>query len=353
MKQMRLDKLRENIDEVDAFLVTYLPNIRYLVSYTGSNGLLLITLKEALFFTDFRYKEQSAREVKDAEIVVVEQSLFKDIVKHPIFKSLKKIGFEPQISYMEYEKLVDGLQGKELLCLKGYVEELRMIKYESELANIKAAARIADAAFAEMQSLIKPGIKENDIAMELDYQIRKSGATGTAFKTIVASGPNAALPHARSSDRVLKDRDTVIFDFGALYNGYASDITRTIILGENSKAKKLYQIVLEAQEAALNAVKVGVSLQELDKIARDIIIEAGYGEYFGHGLGHGVGLEVHEAPKASTTSEDIAEVGMVFTVEPGIYLPEFGGVRIEDLVIVEEEGCEIITQSPKTQTGKI
>ncbi|MCK4353300.1 aminopeptidase P family protein [candidate division WOR-3 bacterium] len=344
---MRLSKLRKEIQEVDGFLVSNLPNIRYLIGFTGSSGALLVTQNEAIFFTDFRYKEQSQKEVKGAEIFIIKKSLFPDLVEHPVFSSLKKVGFERQISYLNYETLKNNLKGKKLLPLNDKIENLRKIKDADEIKNIKNAARIADSSFKSIKPLIKPYVTESEIALELDYQMRKRGAQGSSFTTIIASGSNAALPHARSSNKKLKQGETLIIDFGAVYNGYCSDMTRTLILGENQKADKIYKIVLKAQETALNFLKPGISLKKLDKVARDVITKAGYGEYFGHSLGHGVGLEVHESPRVSQQSEDYAKPGMVFTIEPGIYIPDFGGVRIEDMVVMSPEGYEIVTHSPK------
>ena len=349
---MRLSNLRKEIEEVDGFLITKLTNIRYLVGFTGSSGVLLVTQGEAIFFTDFRYKEQSKREIKEAETFIIKESLFKEVAKHPIFKSLKRIGFEEELKYSNYELLKKELKNKKLLPLKDKVENLRSIKDEREIKNIKTSAKIADSAFKSIRdlipkSIIRPGVKEESIATELDYQLRKEGASRNSFETIVASGPNAALPHARAGKRKLAPGDTIIIDFGALYNGYASDMTRTLILGDNPKANEIYKIVLNAQLTAINNVKPGVQLKELDRIARDAITSSGYGEYFGHSLGHGVGLEIHEAPMVSANSEEVAQKGMVFTIEPGIYLPGKLGVRIEDMVLVTDTGAELITQSPK------
>ena len=341
---MRVSKLREEIKEVDGFIVTNLPNIYYLVGFTGSSGVLVITQKDAVFFTDFRYKEQCAREIKSADVVIIKKSLLEEVFQHSVVNPLKKIGFEESIKYSRYSMLKKGLKGKKLLPLKNKVEKLRKIKEPSEIKTIKQSAKIALSSFEAIKSLIKPGVREEDIAIELEYRMKKNGAQGTSFETIVASGPNAALPHARAGNRKLKDGDTVVLDFGVMFNHYASDTTRTIILGKNSKANEIYKIVEEAQLAAIREIKPGVPLKELDRIARDIISDAGYGEYFGHSLGHGVGLEVHEAPNVSGKSEDIVTPGMVFTVEPGIYLPRFGGVRIEDMVVAKDEGVETITR---------
>jgi Xaa-Pro aminopeptidase len=344
----RLSKLQECIDEVDGFVITHLPNVCYLVGFTGSNGMLIVTRKDAVLFTDSRYTEQCAREVQGAETYIIEESYAKELAKHPLTKSMKKIGFEEaSIKYTIYQALREEMRNKELVALKNKVEAFRRTKDTGEIAALRRAAEIADRAFESVIPLIRPGEKENDIAAEFEYRLRKNGAEKVSFETIVASGPNAALPHARASERELLEGDTVIFDFGAVRDLYSSDATRTLILGKNEKASAIYEIVLRAQETAINAVKPGVVLKEIDGIARNIIAEAGYGEYFGHGLGHGVGLEVHEAPRVSKKSEATVELGMVFTIEPGIYLPGFGGVRIEDTLLVTERGAEAITRAVK------
>lgn len=346
MNSNRISAIKEKTKKLDAVLITNLPNIYYLTSFTGSSAVLLITKKKVLFFTDFRYKEQSKKEVRNAETIIIKDTFDKDISSHPVMKSIKTIGFEPQIAYSTYKLLKHLLKGKKLIPLKDEIEALRMLKDESEINTIKKASRISEQAFEYILPLIKPGVAEKDIALEFDYQVRKNGGEGVSFTTIVASGPNAALPHARAGSRKLKNGDTVILDFGAIYNHYCSDTTRTLILGDNPKAYKIYKIVQSAQSSAIKAIKPGISLSKLDTVARNIIGKAGYGEYFGHGLGHGVGLNVHEAPRLSKKSKDKVMPGMVFTVEPAIYLPKFGGVRIEDMVVVWKDKIEIITHSP-------
>lgn len=346
MHKQRISKLRKIIKGTDAFIITELNNIYYLSGFTGSSAVLVVTQKDTAFFTDFRYKEQSAREVKNAEIVIIKNSLWDETLAHKIFKNVKKIGFEPHIEYATYEFIKDKLKGKKIIPLKDKIENLRTIKENSEIVVIKKASKIADASFKAILPLIKPGVTEEEIAMEFEFRVRKNGGSGIAFKTIIASGPNAALPHARASSRKIKPKDTIVIDFGAIYNRYVSDCTRTLIIGDNPRAEKIYKIVEQAQKLAIKAIKPGVSLKKLDAIARDFITKSGYGKYFGHSLGHGVGLEVHESPKLSTRSEEFAKIGMVFSVEPGIYLPGFGGVRIEDLALVTPKGPEILTHSP-------
>ena len=346
MNLNRISAIREKTKKLGVVLITDLPNIYYLVGFTGSSGALLITHKKTLFFTDFRYKEQSAREIKSAETIITKDSLFEELAAHSALKSIKTLGFESQIAYSTYKLLKKALKGKKLVPLKDKIETMRMLKDESEINTIKKASRISEQAFRHILPLVKPGAIERDIALEFDYQVRKNGGEGVSFPTIVASGPSAALPHARTSSRKLKNGDTVVIDFGAIYNHYCSDTTRTLILGDNPKAYKIYKIVQSAQKTAIKAIKIGIPLSKLDAVARNIIRKAGYGEYFGHSLGHGVGLNVHEAPRVSKKSKDKVIPGMVFTIEPAIYLPNLGGVRIEDMVLVTDKGIELITRSP-------
>lgn len=341
----RIPELRKLIKNVDAFIITELNNIFYLSGFTGSSGILVVTQKNAVFFTDFRYKEQSAFEVKNADIVIIKSSLWEETLVHKIFKNTKKIGFEPHIEYATYEYIKKNSKGKKVIPLKNKIETLRITKDASELTLIKKACKIADDSFNSLLPHIKPGITEEKLALEFEFLVRKNGGSGISFKTIIASGPNAALPHAQPTSRKLKPKDTVVVDFGAVYNKYVSDCTRTLILGDNPRAKKIYKIVENAQLSAMKALKPGAKLKKIDAIARDLITKKGYGKYFGHSLGHGVGIEVHESPRLSTRSEDSAKIGMVFSVEPGIYLPGFGGVRIEDLVALTPKGPEIITHS--------
>jgi Xaa-Pro aminopeptidase len=346
----RLTKLRQKLKEkeLDAMLVIGAENRRYLSGFTGSAGTLVITEDKAVLLTDFRYIEQATAQAPEFEVrryndyLETLEAVFDECGCH-------RVGFESDIvTYSQYSKWQERLGKVEWQATSGLVEKLRMVKSESEIANIKKAAAIADSAWEEILPYMRPGATEKELALKLEFLMRSKGADGLAFEIILAGGPNGALPHAVSGDRPLESGDLVVMDFGARYAGYCSDMTRTVVIGKAcQKSRALYNIVLEAQLAAVNAIKPGKTGTEIDNIAREIITNAGYGEQFGHGLGHGVGLAVHEQPRLSPKADNVLQPGMIVTVEPGIYLPGFGGVRIEDLVVVTEAGCRILTQSTK------
>jgi len=332
---------------LDAVIVYKPENRRYLSGFTGTAGYVLLTRDRNIFITDFRYVNQASEQCKDFEIIkhTNERTLY-DILNE---FEVKTLGFEEEfVTFSQYEEFNEKLNNVELVPLKGVINKLRTIKTEDEIENIRKAANIADMAFEHICSLLKPGVTEWEISLELESFMKKQGASGTSFESIVASGKRSSLPHGVASQKVIENGDFVTLDFGCIYNGYCSDMTRTVVIGKaTSKQKEIYEIVLNAQEAALESIRAGITGFEVDKIARDIITDKGYGEYFGHGLGHGVGLEVHEAPRLSPLGKDTLEENMVVTDEPGIYIPDFGGVRIEDLVVVKKDGYEILTKSPK------
>jgi len=347
---LRLKKIREKMAniQVDAFLVSKPENWRYISGFTGDSGTLLISQKESILFTDSRYAEQAQKETEG--FTVIETSLGEDIVKKTVMMlGLKRIAFEKDhVSYSGWEKLKERFCEQELVGVGGWVEELRMKKTPEEIRCIRKAQEIADQAFALLTHAVKPGATERDLALELEFTMRRMGSDGVAFPVIAVSGPRSSLPHGQPSTKKLNPGEFVTFDFGARYGGYCSDTTRTFVLEPlDKKHEEIYNIVLQAQLAALAAVKPGAPAKEVDLVGRKIIEEAGYGKYFGHGIGHGVGLNVHEGPRVNQKSEDILEPGMVITVEPGIYIPGFGGVRIEDLVLVTEDGKEVLSSSPK------
>lgn len=348
--ERRIIKLRKfmNANDLHAMLVSKAENVRYFSGFSGSAGMLLITKSSNKLLTDFRYIEQATAQAKQFEIVRYSATLWKtlaDLVKN---SDISKIGFEGDfITYDGYLEIVDTLPMVSLVPVK--LDNLRMAKDAAEIVSIKKAVEIADNAFLQILSFIKPGMTEQDVALQLEYYMRKLGAEKPAFDTIMASGVRGALPHGRASEKVIEVGDFVTMDFGAVYKGYHSDITRTICMGKaNTRQKEIYGIVLEAQLAGVKAVAPGKVGKEIDLVSRDIITNAGFGEFFGHGLGHGLGLNIHEEPRLSPTNiHTVLLENMVVTVEPGIYLPNWGGVRIEDTVLVSTEGCQILTASSK------
>ncbi|MFO7275030.1 MAG: Xaa-Pro peptidase family protein [Bacillota bacterium] len=352
MIEARLQRLRAQMEErgIDAVLIAKPHNRAYLSGFTGSAGLLLITGDRAALITDFRYVEQAAAQAPDFEVVRMESTNQAALARLVEQWGIKRIGFEGDfLTVDDLQAYQEAVAGCEWRSVSGLVEQLRLIKDETEIALMRRAAEIADEAFAQILPLIKPGVRERDLATELEYRMKKLGAQGVAFETIVASGVRSSLPHGVASDKALEVGDLVTFDFGALYQGYCSDMTRTVVLGEpTDKQREIYGIVLEAQKRGVAACRPGITGKDLDDVCRSYIAEKGYGEYFGHGTGHGVGRFIHEGPRVSQRGGDVVlQPGMVITVEPGIYLPGWGGVRIEDMLLVTESGAESFTRSPK------
>jgi Xaa-Pro aminopeptidase len=340
----RLPKLRQQFKhfEIDGLLVSQTENREYLSRFTGSDGWLVISQDKALLAVDSRYIEQAKNEASAYEVVHIKgelQNWLPDIVSS---LNITKLGFESwDISHALYNKLRDAVQNDtyaiDLISTKDIVETLRTIKDVDEIAYIIRAAQLADSAMEYAESIISPGETERSIAWELEKFLREEGSEAIPFEIIVASGPNSSLPHARPSDRVICKDDPILIDMGARTKRYCSDLSRTFCYDKNNSLfNKIYDIVLAAQLAALNTITPGTSGHEADLFARTVIDATGYGEYFGHGLGHGVGLNVHESPRIGPNSQDILEEGMVFTLEPGIYIPEWGGIRIEDTVMFKD-----------------
>ncbi len=345
-----IEKIQERLikENIDAIWINNIINIRYLTGFTGSTADLLVLKEEGYILVDSRYWEQVNHEVKKIKPVLVDGdlNLFTFLKELENKGGLRRLGFESSnVVYSTWVKLRGLLQNAELIPLSNWVEELRMIKTENEIEKIKKALMIAEQAFEKILPLIKVGITEKDIAIELEYQMAKLGSEKPAFDTIVASGERGALPHGKASNKKLMGNEFIVFDFGAVYEGYHSDITRTIYFGSPDEEEILvYNIVLEAQKKAEEAIEEGVQCSFVDRVARDIIQENGFGNYFGHGLGHGVGLEIHELPRVSSKSETVFKKGMVITVEPGIYIPGKFGIRIEDMVVVDDHGSKILNK---------
>ncbi len=354
---LKLQKLRQRIEqeELDAILISSPENRRYMSGFTGSAGWLLISRDDATLATDFRYVEQAGNQAPDFHIKRIQRGLgwFPEwTAEHGV----KRIGFESaDVTVSVHEAFLKAAAEEEptnhpeLLPTKGIVEELRVYKDADELALLTKAIEIADEAIDEVAPQIEPGITEEAVAWELEKAMRERGAEMISFDTIVGAGPNGALPHHRADESVIKQGDAIVIDMGAKYEGYCSDLTRTVFVGEpDDKFRKIYDIVLQAQLAAEEQVTAGMSGKDADAIARDIIADAGHGDDFGHSLGHGVGLAVHEFPHLGPTAEeDTLEDGMVFTIEPGIYLPGWGGVRIEDIVVLENGRARVISKAKK------
>ncbi len=346
----RLEKLREKLKtaSIDAVLIENPENRRYLSGFTGTAGMVLVTREKAFLLTDFRYTEQAKGQAPHLQVVQYGAERLKDVAKLLDDLQIETLAFEEEhVTFKQYRELRDKLTVT-LEPVRGWVEELRLIKNRDELETLKKAVRLADEGFSFISRFISPGKIEQEVSLELEFYMRRQGASGPAFDFIVASGYRGALPHGVAGDKKIQPGDLVVMDFGAVYCGYHSDITRTVAVGKSmEKQEEIYRIVLEAQLAAIDIIKPGLAGAEVDEVAREIISNHGYGEYFGHGLGHGVGLAVHEGPRLAPNVDTVLEPGMVVTVEPGIYLPDWGGVRIEDMVLVTSTGCEILTGSNK------
>jgi len=333
---------------IDAAVITKLVNVRYLTDFSGTSGALVISPRKAFFLTDFRYQKQAKKQVSGHDIKIYSGSF--DSYLCSLIERLRSstVGFEANsLPYARFKKWASSLKA-ELIPLDNLVENLRLKKEKKELGKIRKAADISDRAFRHILSFIKPGVQEREIAIELEYFMRKQGADRYAFELIVAGGRRSALPHATNSANKVRENAFLVLDFGAVYKGYCSDLSRTVFVGKpGEKERKLYKAVLSAQEKAVEKVAVGQKARAIDSTAREFLMEQNLGDYFGHNLGHGVGLEIHEAPVLGPKSNDVLQSGMVFTIEPGVYLPEKGGVRIEDLVALGEEGAEVLTKSSK------
>jgi Xaa-Pro aminopeptidase len=351
----RLQKLRTSIAEkgLDALLLSQPENLRYLSDFTGTSGWLLISGRNAILTVDFLYMEQAKEESPGFEIIQIKQELHDWLPGLISDLGWHKLGFEANlISYDAYHKLSEAIKTKqinlELVPTTGIVEQLRSIKEPEELRSITKAVELADAVFEQAKAMIRPGMTEKEIAWEIEKILRQKGSEGIPFEIIVASGPNSALPHARPTEKTICSGEPVLIDMGARIGGYCSDLSRTLFLGRANKTfQEIYNIVLKAQATAIEGIKSGMAASQADQLARSVIEQAGYGDAFGHGLGHGVGLAVHEFPRLGLGSSDSLAQGMVFTIEPGIYLAGQGGVRIEDMVVLENGKAKVLTKASK------
>jgi Xaa-Pro aminopeptidase len=351
----RLRRLRVSVDEkgLDGLIISQPENVRYISGFTGSSGWLLISEQNALLATDFRYTEQAKRESPDFETTRIKQQLHDWLPGIVSDLGWHRLGFEGNfVSYDSYHKISEAIKTKQtnlkLIPTTGMVEQLRSVKEPQELVFIKKAVELTDAVFEHAKSVIRPGITEKEAAWEIEKDLRQKASEGIPFEIIVASGSNSALPHARPTEKIVCSGEPVLIDMGARINGYCSDFSRTIFLGEpNKDFRDIYDVVLKAQITAIERIKSNLDAAKADHFARSVIEQAGYGDCFGHGLGHGVGLAVHESPTINPSSLDSLTDGMVFTIEPGIYLAGQGGVRIEDLVVLENGKIKVLTQGNK------
>ena len=353
MVQDRKEELCASFDEhgLAWLLISSPANMRYLTGFTGE-GLVLVSPGQApLIVTDSRFELQAQEEAPEAELLVAKDGYLGAVAEGIGTEGDGRIGFEADhFTYGRFEDLAKKLNGREPKPMRRLVEALREAKDEDEQAKLRASAALNDRVFARLLEQLEPGRDEKSLAWEIETAARQLGAEKTAFPPIVASGPRSAHPHAEPTDRKLQEGDQVKIDLGIQLDGYCSDMTRTVFLGEpTDKQREIYSICLRAQQAALDAAGPGMKAVDLDATAREIIEQAGYGEQFGHGLGHGVGLNVHEAPRLGKTSEDVLRPGMAITIEPGIYIEGWGGVRIEDLVLITEDGIEVLSHAPKVE----
>jgi Xaa-Pro aminopeptidase len=352
----RQKKLREYLSTTvfDELLISHLPNIRYLCGFTGSAGFLLVGERGSTFFTDVRYATQSRDEVRHAKVVIARKALLSEVAES-IGRSRKrsrkwKVGVEGEhVTVGEMKRLTDLVpRGIQFKNAPPVVERARTVKDSVELERIRAAVKLGAGLFDRVLEVIRPGITENEVAAEMEYAARKAGAEEMSFPTIIASGARSALPHGRASSKAIGASGFVVCDFGVILSGYCSDQTRTVWVGNvTQEARQAYDAVRQAQEAAIDAVRPGATVDEVDAAARKILREAGLARYFTHSTGHGVGLEIHEAPRVAHGQREVLQPGMVITIEPGVYFPGKWGVRIEDMVAVTARGCEVLTPTSK------
>jgi len=347
----RLKKLRNElgIRYSEAVLITKRVNYMYISGFTGTSAIVYISENRAVLLTDFRYVEQATSQAADFEIIQYSGSAFDKLNQLIESDSIQTLYFEDRdVTFYEYDEYTAKLKVEVFLPLGKTIEKLRRVKDQWEIELIRGAVDVADKVFLHILPFIKPGVAEIELAAEMEHHMRRLGASGPSFDTIVASGQRASMPHGVASEKKIEAGDVITMDFGALYKGYCSDITRTVFLGNPDKElARIYKIVLEANQKGLEAVICGIAGRDVDDVSRQYIADQGFGDNFGHGLGHGVGLEIHEEPSLSMRADLLLEDGMVVTVEPGIYVPGLGGVRIEDMVVVNGAKADILTKASK------
>ena len=351
MLKNRRSRLKRFFEEysVKAVLFTDVRNIRYLCGFSGTEGALLVSQDNAWFLCDSRYTAQAAEEVHGAEVRECAAVRIDTVAALANEYGLDRIGFEAaHTTVCAFRKMSGKLPGIELVELDSKLDEIRICKDSAEIDLLRSVAVLSSESLGTVLADIKPGVRETEVAMALELEMRRRGADGKAFDFIVASGERGAMPHGRASNKIIRSGELVTIDFGALKDGYHSDETVTVACGDpESRAREIHAIVRAAHDLAIESVRPGIRCKDLDEVARSYIGGKGYGEYFGHGLGHGIGLEIHEMPTLSPRGTAVLEEGMVITIEPGIYIPGYGGVRIEDTVVVTAAGCDVLTKADK------
>ena len=358
--QARQKRLEQSLAQhrLDALLISHPPNVRYLCGFTGSAGVLLVSDGSAVFFTDGRYSQQAHAEVKATRIVIARKSPIvaagEWIAQRGRARTSKStLGVEGETMTLASRRRLSGLLPRQIRLREALplVEQARVIKDAEEIRAIRAAVALGAGLFERALQVMGPGVREIDVAAELEYAARRAGADAMSFETIIASGARSALPHGRASDAPIVSGGFVVCDFGVILHGYCSDRTRTVYVGSaTAEARRVYGAVLESQQAAMVRVRPGVKLGEVDRAARNVLAKSGLARYFSHSTGHGVGLEIHEAPRVAKGQQEPLRPGMVITIEPGVYLPGQWGVRIEDMVVVTDRGCEVLTPTQKDFT---
>lgn len=348
----KLEKVRRVLaqNELPAGLITLITNVKWLTGFSGSYGVCVVTKSNFVFISDSRYAEQAHEQVKDAEVLIFQSPrTAPEVLSEVVSKyEISKMGFEADhVTVSGLKKWQEKLESVELVPVERFIDPLRMVKTDEEIQAVRRACGLADACFTHVSRMFQIGVTEYDIAMEIEFYLRRQGAKN-AFDPIVVSGERSARPHGEPSERKLQKGDFVTLDFGANLNGYNSDLTRTVFIGEPTEEhKRVYNAVLEAQLGALDMMKPGVKAEDVDSYSREILKKHDLAQYFGHGLGHGLGSTVHDVGRMGQKSEDVLEEGQIWTVEPGAYIPGFGGVRIEDDVVITKDGIDILTKTPK------